>query len=293
MRKKAFTLIELLVVIAIIALLLSIILPAIRKSKDVAKRVICGSNARQTGIGIRTYADSYDGKLIPMYIAVNDNEKFRKDSYTDDPGFATAYPGLLGVPEPWESVVTHKINCELPAPTNYRAFHLGVLYRLGFVGSPEIFYCPAQPTSRNGGFWSKAYDYYTNNGQYEWGTWIPYELHYTKVRTSFNYWIHRQTPNGYKMNTRISQLHASKPIVVDNLGSWTSVPHRKAGANSAPQGVTALYVDGHASFCVGDDIFSDATWTDAGGTLMKGSGDLGPGNNTAVFENILRTLEGH
>jgi hypothetical protein len=26
---------------------------------------------------------------------------------------------------------------------------------------------------------------------------------------------------------------------------------------------------------------------------MKGSGDLGPGNNTAVFENILRTLEGH
>lgn len=58
--KKAFTLIELLVVIAIIALLMAIIVPALRKAKEMAKKTICRSNFRQMGIVIATYEAEYE-----------------------------------------------------------------------------------------------------------------------------------------------------------------------------------------------------------------------------------------
>ena len=62
-RKKGFTLIELLVVIAIIALLLSIILPSIKKAKAYARAVICKSNLRQWGYTWKIYGDDNDGKF--------------------------------------------------------------------------------------------------------------------------------------------------------------------------------------------------------------------------------------
>jgi len=56
-RLKAFTLIELLVVIAIIALLISIVMPAINKVKEQARTIICRSNLHQYGLGMRMYLD--------------------------------------------------------------------------------------------------------------------------------------------------------------------------------------------------------------------------------------------
>lgn len=53
--KNGFTLIELLVVIAIIALLLSIIMPALRKVKEIARKVVCQSNQHQIALSIGTY----------------------------------------------------------------------------------------------------------------------------------------------------------------------------------------------------------------------------------------------
>lgn len=74
-RKHGFTLIELLVVIAIIALLLSIVVPGLRKAKDAARSITCISNLRQMSVGFSTYSVEHDGKLFAF--AYGENYWFR------------------------------------------------------------------------------------------------------------------------------------------------------------------------------------------------------------------------
>lgn len=68
---RGFTLVELLVVIAIIAILAAMLLPAIAKSKEKAKRIACVSNVKQAGLGFIMWAQDNEGKY-PWLVKTND-----------------------------------------------------------------------------------------------------------------------------------------------------------------------------------------------------------------------------
>jgi prepilin-type N-terminal cleavage/methylation domain-containing protein len=106
-KLKAFTLIELLVVIAIIALLISILLPALSRARELSKRTVCSSNLR--GIGQAFYIYAQDGDLFPAQFAGSNT----LPGYT---GAMTLFWGS-GVAQARRSQINFTLVSQVPIPT--------------------------------------------------------------------------------------------------------------------------------------------------------------------------------
>ena len=148
-RTGGFTLVELLVVIGIIALLISILLPALGRARENAKRVQCASNLRQVGLASVNYANDNKGALPP----------YRQDkgspTYDLSGSFNYLYTqdfGPTGV-------------------TNDPGALIGRLIRTKYINAKEeknYYLCPAVTavSAMDDGGWYRASYYY--NGHMKW-----------------------------------------------------------------------------------------------------------------------------
>lgn len=78
MNKRKFTLIELLVVIAIIAILITMLLPALKRAKGIANDMVCKNNQRQLYLAWSVYASDFDDGM-PTASAANKNTNYYED----------------------------------------------------------------------------------------------------------------------------------------------------------------------------------------------------------------------
>lgn len=124
-----FTLIELLVVIAIIGILASMLLPALKQAREVAKSASCINNQHQCGLALINYANDYDNWLITAEVSLDYVEYSHLSTLMMGLGYAKTKTAFKGTdsPNPLGLSSGQVFQCpSLPPPSSY--FQSGTAY---------------------------------------------------------------------------------------------------------------------------------------------------------------------
>jgi len=262
--RRAFTLIELLVVIAIIALLMGILMPALRKVKENARRIACAANLSSLAKGIRVYAAENDSDLPPCKYNGENTPHESYDAYTVD------------VVCPFGDHITG-------GPEN-----LAILYETGIITTPEVFYCPSAfrnvENTQGDTSVSWRFDrYIDDSGRWPWNNGHGTSWNTHVVRTGYFYTpfhARKKTSAGLPAIARkLNNVKAGSVMMIDCFQFVESCPHRRG----PDAGINALYADGSVAFrrIPANGMADDAK--DYQGT----SGHLG---NSEVYVELLESL---